>query len=108
MDASVVGLRAELRDHYENGRCIQTTSVHPGWHATGMTARHRARMEKNGVKMAPASDVSDAVIEQVLAGRSGRIFMPRGEARHKMDRNWPFWLQDAVAHLNDRSLIRGR
>ncbi|KAJ9632534.1 uncharacterized protein PV06_02891 [Exophiala oligosperma] len=89
------GLRAELRDRYENGDCIQTTSVHPSWHDTGIVKPFTRILKKNGVRMDPPSNVSDAVIEQVLSSRSGQIFMPRGEERGTHVRSWPVWLQDA-------------
>ncbi|KIW89360.1 uncharacterized protein Z519_10214 [Cladophialophora bantiana CBS 173.52] len=96
------GLRSELRGYYENGRCIQTTSVHPSWHATGIVKPVAAKLEQLGIKCDPASNVSDAVVEQVLAGRSGQIFVPRTEEGRAGLRNWPLWLQDAVLHLQRR------
>lgn len=95
-DADIfIGLRAELRDRYENGDCIQTTSVHPSWHDTGIVKPFTHILKKAGVRMDPATNVSDAVIEQVLSSRSGQIFMPRSEERGTRIRSWPVWLQDA-------------
>lgn len=89
------GLRNELRAfHGPAGKCIQTTSVHPFWHATGIVAPYAARLARAGVKMDPASNVSDAVVEQVVAGRSGQIFMPRSQASRAGLRNLPVWVQD--------------
>ncbi|KIY03121.1 uncharacterized protein Z520_01588 [Fonsecaea multimorphosa CBS 102226] len=93
------GLRSELRGYYENGKCIQTTSVHPSWHATGIVKPLEAKLEQLGIKCDPASNVSDAVVEQVLAGRSGQIFMPRTEESRTRVRDWPLWLQDAVIYF---------
>jgi NAD(P)-dependent dehydrogenase (short-subunit alcohol dehydrogenase family) len=97
------GLRSELRVyHGAEGRCIQTTSVHPSWHATGIVKPFEDKLEKFGIKCDPASNVSDAVVEQVLAGRSGRIFVPKTEEANTGVRNFPVWLQDAVMYLNKK------
>ncbi|KIW15142.1 hypothetical protein PV08_05187 [Exophiala spinifera] len=99
------GLRAELKHFYENGDCIQTTSVHPSWHDTGIVKPYAHILERNGVRMDPASNVSDAVIEQVLASRSGRIFMPRREEGNTSIRSWPVWLQDALFYTQRNKRI---
>ncbi|ETI24891.1 hypothetical protein G647_04261 [Cladophialophora carrionii CBS 160.54] len=97
------GLRNELRVyHGAAGRCIQTTSVHPSWHATGIVKPFEDKLEKFGIKCDPASNVSDAVVEQVLAGRSGRVFVPRTEERNAGVRNFPLWLQDALLWLSQK------
>lgn len=89
-----VGLRAELRGHYKIGHCIHTTVLHPDLHATGITQHRKAKMDKKGVTMAPASNITDAITEKVLASRSGQIFIPKNEARRKIVRSLPIWLQD--------------
>ncbi|KAJ9603544.1 hypothetical protein H2200_011730 [Cladophialophora chaetospira] len=97
------GLRAELRLHHgAEGRTIQTTSVHPSWHSTGIVKPFEERLEKFGIKCDPASNVSDAVVKQVLAGRSGRIFMPRTEEAKAEVRSYPLWLQDVMFEMNQR------
>jgi len=94
------GLRAELRDKYENGDCIQLTCVHPSWHNTGITKPFEHILQRHGVRTDPASNVSDAVVEQVLASRSGQIFMPRSEETKIRIRNWPIWLQDVAMYIH--------
>jgi len=96
------GLRGELRAFHEGGSCIQTTSVHPSWHATGIVKPFEAQLNKFGIKCDPASNVSDAVVEQVLAGRSGQIFMPRTEASKTGLRSYPLWLQDSLMYVNKK------
>ncbi|KIX09017.1 uncharacterized protein Z518_00095 [Rhinocladiella mackenziei CBS 650.93] len=93
------GLRAELRGHHENGDCIQTTCVHPSWHATGIVKPFEDKLAKFNIVCDPASNVSDAVVEQVLAGRSGQIFVPRSEAGKTHLRNWPLWMQDIMLYM---------
>jgi all-trans-retinol dehydrogenase (NAD+) len=73
--------------------------VHPSWHATGIVKPYEEKLASFGIKMDPASNVSDAVVEQVLAGRSGRIYMPRTEEAKAGIRNYPVWFHDAFAAL---------
>jgi hypothetical protein len=72
--------------------------VHPSWHNTAILGGEAnvKRLNKAGIFPDPASNVSDAVIEQVLANRSGQIFVPKGENGIAMTRSWPLWLQDVV------------
>ena len=93
------GLRAELRSNYDNGECIQTTCVHPSWHSTGIVKPYEEKLAKAGIMCDPASNVSDAVVEQVLAARSGQIFMPRSEEGNTRMRNMPLWMQDIMLHM---------
>lgn len=99
----MTGLRAELRTRYENGHCIQTTCVHPLWHATGMVKPHQNKLAKSGVPVDPPSNVSDAVVEQVLAARSGQIFMPRNTERMLVPRNFPIWIQDILLYVESKT-----
>lgn len=96
------GLRAELRQRYPNGTSIQTTSVHPSWHKTGIVQGVEDKLKAHGVRLDPASNVSDAVVDQVLAARSGQIFMPRSEAGNSGIRTWPLWLQDFAGWTHRR------
>jgi all-trans-retinol dehydrogenase (NAD+) len=98
----VPGLRGELRAHHENGNTIQTTSVHPSWHSTGIIRGFEDKLAQYGIKPDPASNVSDAVIEQVMSGRSGRIFMPRTEETKAGIRNYPLWLGDMLVYANKK------
>lgn len=84
---------------YPNGTCIQTTCVHPSWHATGIVEPYKDRLAQAGVQFGAASDVSEAVIEQVLAARSGQVFVPRSAAATTRYRDLPIWVRDAALYL---------
>lgn len=69
------------------------------------------KLEEAGIKLDPPSNVASAVVEQVLAGRSGQIFMPKDQIRGKDLRARPLWLQDLMLgnmSLNPLTLIRGK
>ncbi|RMZ89455.1 hypothetical protein DV736_g3326, partial [Chaetothyriales sp. CBS 134916] len=94
------GLRAELHTTYPNGKTIQTTVVHPSWHKTAIIQGKEDRLESYGFKLDPPTNVTDVVIEQVLAGRSGQLFIPKSEGRIAALRSLPIWLQDTLLGIH--------
>lgn len=56
-------------------------------------------MAKQGIKPRTPVEVSDAVVEQVLKARSGRLVVPVGAEMWTSIRTWPLWLQDFVSGL---------
>lgn len=95
------GLRAELRDRYKNGHSVCTTVVHPSWHDTGILGgkENVKRLNDFGIYPEPASNVSDLVLENVLKGKSGQIFVPKDQVRNSKMRTYPIWVQDAIYGL---------
>lgn len=51
-------------------------------------------LNKYGIYCDPASNVSDMIVEQVVAGRSGRLFVPKDQVKIANVRSWPQWTQD--------------
>jgi all-trans-retinol dehydrogenase (NAD+) len=97
-DLRVPGLRAELYTrHGIAGHAINTTSVHPSWHSTGITKAAEPQLAKYGIIPDPPTNVTDLIVEQVLAGRSGRIHVPKDQIRYENVRSWPLWVQDVLA-----------
>jgi len=88
------GLRNELLSRYDNGFTVATTSVHPSWHATGIIKGFESKLAEHGIIADPPSNVARAVVEQVLAHRSGQIFMPRSAEGQSGTRRLPIWVQD--------------
>lgn len=81
---------------YAGGEGICTTSVHPWWHATGIIKGAEKALNKHGIFPDPPSNVSDAIVEQVLKGRSGRLVIPKSQAGRMGFRNYPRWIQDIM------------
>ncbi|KAF2036262.1 NAD(P)-binding protein [Setomelanomma holmii] len=90
------GIRAECMTRYEGGEGICTTSVHPSWHQTGILKGSEATLAKAGIVPDPPSNVSDLVVKQVLAGKSGRLCVPKSEEDKMGLRAWPRWAQDIL------------
>lgn len=91
------GLKGELRQiHKPNGRCIQTTIVHPAVHGTGMLKSLQKSLTDRGGQVLPASNVANAVIKQVLSGRGSQIFAPQSAVIVSFLRVLPAWLQELL------------
>ena len=96
LNITFAGLRNELLSRYPGGDTICTTSVHPSWHDTGIIKGFEKFLEKGGYQVDPPSNVSKAVVEQVVKERSGRLFVPRSEIRTEGLRTKPLWVQDII------------
>lgn len=93
------GLRAECATHYAGGEGIRTSTIHASWHATGMLKGREETLLQHGIMLDPPSRVSDAVLEQVLRGRSGRLCVPAGGEGNTVIVHWPRWVQDLLLGL---------
>lgn len=91
------GLRNELIAAYENGDCVNMTVVHPGWHDTGITKPFQDRLKtQKGVQFDPAINTAEAVVKQILAAKSGSLFVPKEMSKSSGSRRLPIWLQDLL------------
>jgi len=63
---------------------------------TGIIKGVETKLAEHGIIPDPPSNVAKAVVEQVLAHRSGQIFMPRSAEAQSGTRRLPIWLQDVA------------
>jgi len=66
------------------------------WAATPLIADWKPALEAAKAAILPASAVSDAVVKQVLSGRSAQIFCPPSASRISTIRAWPTWMQELM------------
>lgn len=99
------GLTMELTHRYKNGETINTTSVHPSWARTNMTAPWDKYMSKQ--LMLTADDVADAVVTQVLKGKSGQLYLFDVFRYATGIRGWPTWLGEALRANTERETRLG-
>ncbi|KAM6522983.1 hypothetical protein FALCPG4_012590 [Fusarium falciforme] len=88
------GLGQELRHRY-NARNIRTTVVHPYWVRTPMTTNLMAHPGFKDPIIEP-EEVADAVVNQVLSGKSKQIILPARNGLISGIRGFPTWLQEFV------------
>ncbi len=97
--AAVLGMHEslvqELAHRYADrgGHCIQASIVHPLWAATPLVGSWVKELERSGQPVLTASEVAGRVVDQILAGRSGSVYVPRKMATvAAVARGLPDWL----------------
>lgn len=59
-------------------------------------------LQKSGLTLHPAANVADKVVEQVLKGRSGKLFMPESDYYLSFVKALPIWAFDLLAgHIKE-------
>lgn len=100
------GLRSELRKVYECPE-IKTTIVHPIWADTPLIAKDKDKLIKAGQTIIDPQTVSDAVVEQILSGRSGQIILaPVVGTIVSSLRGFPTWVQESLRRFGERNGIQ--
>ena len=95
------GLRSELRTVHKCPE-IKTTVVHPIWADTPLIAEGKEHLIKAGQIIIQPQDVSDAVVKQVMKGRSGQIILAPGIGTVLSSlRGYPTWIQEAIVRSNE-------
>ncbi|PNS15039.1 hypothetical protein CAC42_2268 [Sphaceloma murrayae] len=85
------GLTSEIRGAHGCPE-IKTTIVHPLWAATAMVAPHANQLKQGGQKIMDPQDVSNAVVDQIINRRSGKLVIGQGTNLIKRFRYYPDWI----------------
>jgi len=89
------GLNQELKHRYgPNGRCIQTSVVHPMWARTPLIKDWESSLVAAKTFILPPEEVADKIVRQVLSGRSGQVYVPSHMSYISGIRGFPAWLQE--------------
>ncbi|TGO27711.1 hypothetical protein BPAE_0038g00570 [Botrytis paeoniae] len=91
------GLASELKALY-NAPNIRTTVVNPGWVRTPLAEDIISQASFKDPYLEPET-ISNAVVDQVLAGRSGQIILPKNMSIMGTIRGWPWWLQTSLRNM---------
>ncbi|KAL1306125.1 hypothetical protein AAFC00_004239 [Neodothiora populina] len=97
------GLRSELRTLHHCPE-IKTSIIHPSWADTPLIAPGKAHLQKAGEKILDPQDVSDAVVAQILNGRSGQIVLAGSGVKATLIsglRGMPGWWQEMIGRLTE-------
>jgi len=72
------------------------------WARTPLITTWESSLDTNRAPVLEASDVADAVVRQVLAGKSGYVYLPWHVAIAGGMAAWPLWLQRIVLGLQQK------
>lgn len=91
---NAAGLNQELKHRYSNGRCIQTSIVHPMWARTPLVDTWKSSLVKNKAPVLEPRQVADVVVKQILSGRAGQCYVPGKYSLASGVHGWPHWLRE--------------
>jgi all-trans-retinol dehydrogenase (NAD+) len=92
------GLAQEIKHWYKCPQ-IRTTIVHPGWTKSAITENAAlASLKRKGVKLLDAEYVAKAMVNQIIAGKSGQLILgpTLAPALAPRIRALPAWLQEII------------
>jgi all-trans-retinol dehydrogenase (NAD+) len=89
------GLTQELKHRYKCPQ-IQTSIIHPNWTKSAITAHPaiQAGLRSIGAKLLEADDVAVAMVDQIIAARSGQVIL--GPGMSPKVRALPVWIQELI------------
>ena len=100
------GLNQELKHRYgEAGRCIDTSVVHPMWARTAIIDSWESSLSAAKTAVLSPVAIADRVVEQILSGRGGQIYVPASATNFSGLRGWPTWVCASVASCSRRFLL---
>ena len=88
-------LTQELKHRYKCPQ-IKTSIVHPNWTKSAITSHPalEAGLKRIGVSLLKAEDVAEAMVDQIIAGKSGQLVL--GPAISPKIRAFPLWVQELI------------
>lgn len=92
------GLAQELK-YYHNAPKVRTTTVHPSWTRTPMVTPLLEASSKFRPAVMEVETVTDAIVAQIISGKSGQLILPPSVTPHTLIRSWPSWAQGTLRNL---------
>jgi all-trans-retinol dehydrogenase (NAD+) len=89
------GLNQELKHRYDAPE-IKTTVVHPTYVNTKLVNPYIDSLKKSKALIIEPETVANAVVKQILSGKSGQICLPQWLGAATLARGFPWWLQEVV------------
>jgi NAD(P)-dependent dehydrogenase (short-subunit alcohol dehydrogenase family) len=96
------GLRQEVKHRYQ-APGIRVSTIHPNWVKTPLTSVFGDMDHFYGRQLLP-EQVSEKVVEQVMCGNGGQIFVPEDLAGTSLLRGLPSWLGE-LTRDNSKDMI---
>ncbi|TVY82348.1 Dehydrogenase [Lachnellula suecica] len=96
------GLASELKNRY-NAPNVKTTIVHPGWIRTPLIEALTTHPDFHDEVLEPP-EVTNAIINQVLSGKSAQLILPKKLTPLAGLRGWPMWMQLVVRNGQGKTL----
>ncbi|KKZ61467.1 hypothetical protein EMCG_00129 [[Emmonsia] crescens] len=96
-------LTQELKIWYK-AKKVRMSIVHPMWVNTPMIQQLTSPRTAFNMPLMTVEVVSNAVVKQILAQRSGQVILPQGSSWFSMLRAFPTWMQEGVRRGGSKKL----
>lgn len=97
------GLAQELKHRY-NAPFIKTSIVHPIYVRTRLITSYASSLQRSRAIVIEPETVANAIVKQILSGRSGQIVLPSWMSAASSARGWPAWLQEILRDSTARDV----
>jgi short-subunit dehydrogenase len=97
------GLAQELKSYHAAPK-VRTTVVHPSWTRTPLVQPLLDASSKFRPPILEVETVADAIVAQILSGRSGQLILPVSVTPHSLLRAFPSWMQEGMRNAATRML----
>ena len=87
------GLAQELKSYHDAPR-VRTTVVHPSWTRTPLVQPLLDASSAFRPPIMEVETVADAIVAQILSGKSGQLILPPSVTPHSLIRAFPSWVQE--------------
>jgi short-subunit dehydrogenase len=94
-------LKAEIK-YIHRATGVVTTSVHPMWVDTNLTAPFGERIRETQGEMLGPDDVARPVLQQLFSGKGGHVFAPAATSWISVVRGLPSWMQETLRDVAGR------
>lgn len=89
------GLNQELKYRYDAPE-VKTTIVHPIYVNTKLVSPFKNSLKNSKAPVIEPETVANAVVKQILSGKSGQICLPSWMGLGALARGFPWWVQEIV------------
>ena len=98
------GLTQELKHRY-NAPYIKTSIVHPIYVRTQLIKSYENSLRQSRAVVIEPETVANAIVKQIVSGRSGQVIVPSWMSVASGVRGWPAWLQELIRDSTARDVV---
>jgi len=97
------GLAQELKHRYK-APFIKTSIIHPIYVRTKLISSYASSLSRSGALVIEPETVANAIIRQIMSGKSGQIILPAWMGAASGARGWPTWVQEILRDTTARDV----
>lgn len=76
------------------------------WARTALVKAWESTLDTNKAPVLEPQEITDAVVQQVLSGKSGQLFLPNNTRLASGLSGWPTWMQEWLRDQSASNTVR--